>query len=223
MTGTPAGGYTPDELATKLPPLPPLAHLRSLSLEGAIRGVPEGTEWWRVYKRGGNHPTRWDQFRYVGPLGFRFDHHLSPVRRQRRGILYLGGDILTCIAETFQATRYVDRERDAPWLVAFQLVRSLQVLDLTSLWPTRAGASTAINDGPRAVTRNWSRAIYEAYPDVDGLWYGSSMAQFRPCIALYERGRAALPARPTLNRSLSDPALLDALAAATEDMHYLLG
>jgi hypothetical protein len=40
---------------------------------------------------------------------------------------------LTCIAETFQAARYVDRERDAPWFVAFQLARSLQVLDLTSL------------------------------------------------------------------------------------------
>lgn len=213
-------GYTPEELAVKLPPPPAPDVLQAT--DASLHIVPSQTELWHVYKRGGDHPARWNALRFVGPLGSRFDHHLLPRRRQKRGILYLACDILTCVAETYQQTRHIDRHRDAPWLVACETTRPLQLLDITGLWPTRAGASMAINTGPRAITRAWSVAIYEAYPNIDGLWYCSSMAGNRTCVALYERGRDAIPPRPTLNRALADPTIFDVLCAAGEALGYTL-
>ena len=52
------------------------------------RGAGIGTALFRIYKRGGDHPTRWDEFRFYGPTGSRFDHHLEPPHVQSRGSLY---------------------------------------------------------------------------------------------------------------------------------------
>jgi hypothetical protein len=194
---------------------------RSLAgVKAAIKGLPPGTHLWRVYEAGGRYPTAWNSFRFFGPTRSRFDHHDPPPKKQRRGILYVAEHPLTCLAEFFQATRTIDRQANTPWLVAFEIRRALPLLDLTGAWPTRAGASMAINSGPRPRARRWSRAIYAAYPRVVGLLYASSMHANRRSIALYERAGSSLPIAPSFHRPLSDPALLPRLNRAAATLGY---
>ena len=120
----------------------------------------------------------------------RFDHPLDPPMAQDRGILYAAtGDdaIATCLAEVFQDTRLVDTRRNEPWLAAFTLMEDVSLLDLSGKWPTKAKASANFNSGPRPRCRRWSRTIYDAYPDLIGLYYASSMNGNEPAVVLYER------------------------------------
>lgn len=116
----------------------------------------------------------------------------------------------------------INTHRDEPWLACFSLASDVPLLDLSGKWPTRAGASMAINSGPRPRTRRWSRAIYEAYTNVHGLLYSSSMNAGMPAVALYERAEDALNARPVFNEPLSHPALLAALRRAAASIGYEL-
>ncbi len=77
-----------------------------------------------------------------------------------------------------------------------------------------------INSGQRSRARRWSRAVYAAYGNVDGLLYASSMNANQPAVALYERALAAIPAAPLFNRALSDPALLPRLAWSANHLGY---
>lgn len=173
-----------------------------------IRILPAGTELWRVYFAGGDHPCLWGQFRDFGPVRTaRFDHHVLPPQRQDRAILYAAERGSTCLAEVFQASRTIDRKRDDPWLVAFALARDVRLLDLAGDWPTRAGASQAMSTGPRPRAREWSRAIYEQYSDVEGLSYPSSMLGRTLAIALFERCRDAVPSSPVVHAPLTHPGL----------------
>ena len=203
----------------------PPPHLAQIPPE--ISKLPAGTELWRIYKRGGDHPVLWDSFRAFGPLRTgRFDHHLpgedGSSRLQDRMILYAATQITTCLAEFFQGTRTISREAEHPWLVGFQLHLDVVLLDLTGAWPTRAGTSMAINSGPRSRCRLWSRAVYEAYPQLQGLYYASSMHGNRPSFALYEHAQPALPTKPIFNRPLSDPALLGDLDRSAQILGYRL-
>ncbi len=198
---------SPEELARRLPP--------------EVVELPQGAELWRVYFQDGAHPTHWSEFRHFGPLlSARFDHHEPPPHHQARGILYAASEAATCVAEVFQVTRLVDTRDRLPWLAGFRLRRSLSLLDLTAVWPTRAGASMLINSGRKDRARRWSRSIYEAYPDVVGLYYASSMHANRPAIALYERAEDALDPIPIFHRPLSDPSLLDPLRRLALDLGY---
>lgn len=165
-------------------------------------------------------------FRHFGPTSARFDHHLpgpdGEARQQDRGILYLALDGPTCIAEAFQKARTIDRKSGDPWLAGFRIRRDVALLDLTGTWPTRAGASMKIGSGPRPTAQRWSRAIYEAYPEIEGIYYGSSMRANEPCVALYERATDALPDRPLFNRSLDDPTWLEVLRNTAAELGYLL-
>jgi hypothetical protein len=181
-----------------------------------------GSVLWRLYSAGGAHPGAWDAFRYFGPTNARFDHHLLPKSVQARGILYAADELTTCIAEVFQATRVIDRSANAPWLVGFEIVRDVVLLDLTGAWPTLAGASMAINSGPRPKARAWSQEIYAAYPTVEGLLYGSSMHANKRAFALYERAHSALAPSPVFHRALGDPALRSRLIAAATTLGYRL-
>ena len=173
--------------------------------------------------RGGAHATAWNRFRHWGPVrNARFDHHSLPPREQARGILYAALRVYTCFAEVFQDTRTIERSRNLPWLAGIPLARDVSLLDLTGDWPTRAGASMAINSGRRDRARAWSRRIYEDYPLVDGVYYASSMDANRPAVALYERARNALAARPVFQRALADPALDAAVAKAALSFNYLV-
>jgi hypothetical protein len=206
-------------VADRLTPPPTIDVLRGIAPE--ICALPAGTVLWRIYFRTGARLSRWNGFRTFGPTNARFDHHPPPARRHRtRAILYASESGPTSVAEVFQETRVIDRFARSPALAAFQLVRDLQLLDLTDAWPTRAGASMAIHSGSRARARAWSRAIYAAYPHVEGLRYASSVNAGQPAFALYERARSALPAAAALNLSLAAPGLVAPLAAAAARFGY---
>jgi len=185
------------------------------------RVVPQGTALFRVYFRGGDHPGTWNGFRHFGPVpSGRFDHHLGRPHLQSRGIMYVAWHPRTCFAEVFQAKRRIDILSRVPLLVGFEVTRPMPLLDLTGLWPTRAGASTAISSGPRARAQAWARRIYAAYPLLDGIFYGSSMDGNAPCAAVFERGLDALPASPRQHRALSDPLFRPLLQRAALQLNY---
>jgi RES domain-containing protein len=191
-----------------------------LAVAADVVVLPAGSLLWRVYAAGGAHPSTWQAFRAFGPTSSRFDHHDEPPAVQARAISYAAAAPPTCLAEYFQATRVIDRAAGAPWLVGFRTARAVRLLDLAGEWPTKAGASMAINTGIRARARRWSRAIYAAYPDVEGLRYASSMHANQPAYALYESARSAMPAAPAFHRALLDGALLGRLNAAAAALGY---
>lgn len=190
--------------------------------ESEVRRLAAGTSLWRIYFRAGRHPTAWNELRRFGPTSARFDHHVEPARVQERGILYAATQGPTCLAEVFQDSRAIDLHRGEPWLVEIELVRDVELLDLTGRWVTRAGASAAIDSGPRPRARRWSRVIYEACPRLDGLVYRSSMDPQGTAVVLWERATSALPEHPTTHRALADPTLFDAIFEAARSLGYLL-
>jgi hypothetical protein len=78
----------------------------------------------------------------------------------------------------------------------------------------------ALNTGERARAREWSRAIYEAYPEAEGLWYASAMNAHAPAVALYERATDAPETPPSFHRALADPLVHSTLAQAARMFHY---
>ena len=188
-----------------------------------LHPIRAGARPWRIYFAGGPHPTTWNEFRRFGPLELaRFDHHLPPPRQQDRAIVYAANKAPTCLAEVFQSTRTINRDRREPWLVCFELVRRVTLLDLSGDWPTRAGASQALNSGSREAARAWSRKIYDQYAEIEGLWYPSSMHGRNFAIALYERASSAVPSATLFHQPLNDPRLLGRLRRVAADINYQL-
>src|SRR5215204_4756595 len=99
-------------------------------------------------------------------------------------------------------------------------VEDISLLDLSGKWPTVAEASANINSEPRPRCRRWSRAIYDAYPDLMGLRYASSMNGNEPAVALYERASKAIPRLPLFNRPLSDAPLLVPIERIAAELGY---
>lgn len=184
--------------------------------------IPAGAIFFRVYFRASRHLATWRSFRTYGPTDARFDHHVRPPHVQERGILYIAFHPRTALAEVFQRRRTINTRRMDPWLVGFETAAELRLLDLTGLWPTRAGASMALSTGPHARTRPWSRAAYEAYPDLHGLWYASSMDSMRGCAALFERASRAMPSAPAFHRALADISLRALLEHWSTQLNYRL-
>lgn len=181
-----------------------------------------GTRLWRVYSSAGAHPMSWDAFHTWGPVSTaRFDHHDPPPHAPGKAILYAGMEGPTAVAEVFQETRVIDRQRRRPWIVAFKLVEAIELLDLTGDWPTRAGASRAISTGRRDRAREWSRAIYDAF-DVAGLYYRAALSGHGHSVALYERAERALPASPELHIPLDHPGMDVPLQEVARRFGYLL-
>lgn len=207
----------------KLPNAPNLNRLRAL--ESALRTLDTRKLWHGIYRRSGEHPTRWDALRFHGPTAARFDHHLpndsGEAKLQDRGILYLASDVPTCLAEVCQDNREVDPIDRHPWLVSFRFGTALSVLDLTETFAIRAGASMKLMSGPKSQARNWARGFYEAYSNIDGLYFLSSMTN-RPVAAIFERAldRRPFPDTPLFHRSLSDPLLHIPIQEACEDIGY---
>ena len=207
----------------KVPRTPSPELLESLRPE--VRTIPAGSVVWRIYFRGGLHPTGWKDFRYVGPVDARFDHHEeSEPGRQVRAVLYAAEHPTTCLAEVFQKTRVVNRWHNDPWLAGFETGNRVDLLDLTGSFPTRAGASMGLMTGPRSVSRAWARAFRDTYPELGGLYYPSSMHANRPAMVFTERAAetGAVPEHPSLHRSLADPAMLSVLRNAARDLGYAL-
>jgi RES domain len=204
----------------KIPSPPPPARLVEIGADEKV--ILAGMTFFRVYFRASRHPVTWRTFRTYGPTDARFDHHLRPPRDQERGILYLAVHPRTALAEVFQRRGTINTRRMDPLLVGLETTEELRLLDLSGLWPTRAGASMALSTGPHARTRPWSRAAYAAYPDLHGLWYGSSMDSMRGCAALFERALHAMPPAPAFHRSLADPSLRTLLEHWAAELNYRL-
>lgn len=202
----------------KFPWAPPTGDLRGVP--PAHFALPARTLVARIYPRGGRYPISWRDFRFHGPLASaRFDHHVSG---EGRGVLYAARELGTCVAEVFQGSRVVDRFADDRFFTGFRLTRAVHLLDLTGDWPTRAGASQAIASEPRPRAQSWARAIYDAYPKLDGLWYPSSMHGGHRALVLFERADQAIPDTPDLDVPLSHPGLLPDLIRAASPLGYLL-
>lgn len=208
----------------KFPRPPGVAAIRQTSRD--VKTLARGTVLARVYFAAGGHPTSWSEFRHYGPTNARFDHHLpdkgDAAWTQERSVLYCASNAMTCLAEVFQQTRRIDRVRDAPWLAIFELQRAVRLLDLVGTYPTRVGASMAINTGARARAREWAQRFYESHDDLHGICYASSMHANEPAIALNDRAEkaAVLPSHPSFNRSLADDALLNVLKHASTTLGY---
>jgi hypothetical protein len=203
--------------------------LRALArLTPAINTLGAGTILARIYYSRGEHPQVWNQFRYFGPLNSRWDHHALGTsgnpKMQTRGIYYAARDAKTCLAEAFQATRRIDRVFQAPWLVVFETLTRLKLLDLTGDFATRMGASMAIHSGSRGRARDWARDLYEAYPEVQGILYAASMHGGQHAIALNERAlkEPLFPAHPLFHRALADDVMLEPLKHAAREIGYAL-
>jgi RES domain len=214
----------------RLPQPPEPAALRSLlrSAEDIV-AVHGGTRLVRIFAAGGRHRQRWNTFRYSGPLPHaRFDPHPlgpdgEPTTGTEHGALYFGLSVRTSVAEVFQRTSIVDRSTRRPHLVVLRPRRTLRLLDLAGLWPTRAGASQEISSGAKAVTQAWARAIRKAHPELDGLWYRSSMDSGDPAICLWDPPAAsALPAGPDILLPLDYPGLDLPLARICAELNYTL-
>lgn len=206
----------------KLPDPPPQRALREL--DPAVYVLRPGAMLWRIFLTVGAYPSTWNRFRHWGPVATaRFDHHLPPAREQPRGVLYAATKVIASIAEFFQGTRAINVSLGEPWLAGFTVLEPVALLDLTGEWPTAAGASMNITSSPtRARTRRWARAIYGAYPDVAGLWYGSSMHANTPCVALFERAEDKLAATPRIMLPLSDSILEADLRRFAHRLRYRL-
>ena len=179
---------------------------------------------WRVYFRE-PHDTAWNTFRRYGPAGGRFDHHFPPAAPSPdRAVLYGAAQYPTCLAEVFQDTRLIDRlSPRRPHLAAFVFGRDLRLLDVAGPWTTRAGGSMAINSGSRETAREWSRAIYAAFPDIDGILYASSMDGNRRAYAFYDRAQSDIrPTVPAVDLPLNHPALMERLTLAANRLGYRL-
>ena len=188
----------------------------------------------RIYSTAGRHPASWHVFRQYGPIaGMRFDHHPPPRRRHpSRSVLYAasshgpgaGGDPLpTVVAERFGDSRVIDRTTGAPYLVIWRPQRALTLLNLSgSDWVTKAGANSALMAASRAVAQRWSRAIWNAYPSLDGLVWSSSPRPAGSSVMLYERARETMPAAPELNMPLSHPGLESTLAGVARQLRFTL-
>ena len=180
----------------------------------------------RIFTAGGSHPQRWNSFRYTGPLPHaRFDPHPPgpPADDPGHGVLYFGLSVRTSVAEVYQATSTVDRRTRRPHLVVFRPRRTLRLLDLAGLWPTRAGASQEISSGPKDLTQAWARTIRAAYPELDGLWYRSSMDAGDPAICLWDPpGASVLPQAPEVLLPLEHPGLDGPLSRICEELNYIM-
>jgi hypothetical protein len=199
-----------------------------IQLTPALRTIPAGTTLARIYYSRSTYAQAWNQLRYYGPLNSRWDHHLPDAedrpRSQQRGIYYAARDAKTCLAEVFQVTRRIDRVFQAPWLVVFETVAPVVLLDLTGDFATLMGASMAIHSGSRGRARVWARDLYEAFPQFQGILYAASMHGGLEALALNERALRGpfFPEHPQFHRALSDDTLLDPLKHAARELGYAL-
>lgn len=209
----------------KLPRPPEPAELAARApLAGALHLVGTDLTLWRIHCTLGANVLAWNQPRRWGPARGRFDpHHLPPGVDPSRSVHYVGDQIPVVLAEVFQHTRRVDVTAGGPWLSGLRLTRAVSLLDLTGLWPTRAGASQAITSGPRPQAQAWARVIADTWPDLDGLWYGSSMHGPGHCASLWAPATDAIPPTPLVSAPLAHPALWNPLARACEELGYRLG
>lgn len=176
---------------------------------------------WRVHRVGGPRRDSWRTFRHFGPMPTgRFDPHPYPLGpHPGYGMCYTAGDVGTCVAEVFAPTRSV--QTDGFHLTGWAPTRPLRLLDLSGDWALRNGASHSLYAAPRRVCRNWSHAIRDTWPDLDGLWVPSTLTG-ETNVALYEPATDAMPDSPRFSRQLANPAVWNVIDEAARRIGYEL-
>ena len=146
------------------------------------------------------------------------------ARVRRAGLPGTAADPLdVAVLEMFGETGTITASQHTRRLVTWTPTRDLHLLDLsTTTWLARARGNTALMSGPRGVARDWARAVWNAYPTVDGMAWSSSTLPAGTSIVLFERAATALPAHPTINVSLGDQRMTPALARIASDYGLLL-
>ena len=135
-------------------------------------------------------------------------------------MFYAATDIVTALAETFQHRRTVNRPADRPWLVSFRMTREPRLLDLTGTFPVSVGGSMKLVTGPALYSQNWSRGFYDAYRQIQGLYYFGSLTN-KPVVALYARAlQDPFPTTPVVHRALDDPLLIEPRRNACRTLGY---
>ncbi len=153
----------------------------------------------------------------------RFDHHTGrPKEHPTRAISYaaiawdpegagLVDPLDVAVLECF-TNGVLDRLRGGPRLSVWKPTRPLKLLRLTDgAWLAQAKGNAALTSGARGVARLWSKVIYDAYPDIDGLVWSSSVLPGGRSVALYERALEGIPSSPSSDRALTEPVLQPAL------------
>jgi len=75
-------------------------------------------------------------------------------------------------------------------------------------WRPARPSFSSVACGPAA---NWARELYDAYPDIQGLYYGASMNGHAPASALNERAQRTMSEQPQFHRALNDDILVETL------------
>lgn len=179
-----------------------------------------GTVLWRIHATGSAHPMVWNGLRTFGPLpGARWDPHPEPAAdHSPLGSAYFGRDLLTCIAEVYQDTRFVDADAGAPYATAIETASDTVLLDLTDVWMVRAGAKAALAGSPeKAITRAWARAVHEAWPDLGGVVAPSAVAG-REVVVLWTV--QPFPANPSFSVPPNRPGIAPRIAAAAKMLNF---
>lgn len=108
----------------------------------------------------------WDHLRTWGPVASsRWDPHPPPEGDYAPlGVAYLGNDVVTCLAEEFQLTRFVDVDLGSPYVTGFRSQQDVMLADLTGERLLKAGGSAQVAFQQKARTRAWAHAIHAAWP-----------------------------------------------------------
>jgi hypothetical protein len=174
---------------------------------------------WRIHRTTGRHRQHWNDLRDFGPIPtMRWDPHPAPSgHHPASAVSYAATDVVTAFAEAFQNRRAITLSPDQA-LAGWQPVRPLRLLDLTGSWLLHNRASASLPAGRKDRCRNWSQAIRQTWPDLDGLWVGSTMTG-TPMVVLYQPAQNSFPASPQLHRPLDSPVL----AGVITQVHNAIG
>lgn len=175
---------------------------------------------WRIHRTQGSHVIAWNGFRTFGPVAARYDPQAEPRgNHPGDGVSYTALELKTAAAEVYQTSRRIDTTTDAPYATSWTPTRPLQLLDLTGDWALFNGASASLAQASRPTCRNWSRAIHQTWPDLDGLWAPSTMTG-QPMVVLYEPATSAMPDFPAFSEPLSVAVVWSVLAQIATTIGY---
>lgn len=108
------------------------------------------------------------------------------------GVCYLGKTPGGCFIETFgqSMARAIDRALLEERGIATIAAKDLKVVDITGTGAYQIGARGEVWTGDRALSRVWSKAIFEHPAIVDGILYAGNHNSAEHSIALFDRAQS---------------------------------
>jgi hypothetical protein len=164
--------------------------------------VKAGTRWMRIHAQGRN--ALW-----FGPGVSRQPIHRFDDPEGRFRVCYFGTTLEVCFAETFLRNPPVrilaldDLARRS--IATVEVRRDLRLVPIHGPSLARLGVTAELASGTDyAVSRLWSRALWEHSDKVDGILYRSRHDDSALCVAVYDRAKDGLAI--VGDRSLSEDA-----------------